>query len=127
MFAFMEPGKEQRWWLGFPVYRAVSWLQFEVFSCLVMCESYDFRIKLVLYFSADRLTTLLRTEGFPPFKLFLSHSFPNLLPLQIPDSVGECHVKLFLTDWRITVAGTKDIDGGEQSQGALRRKRWNSD
>lgn len=36
-------------------------------------------------------------------------------------------MKLFLTGHRITVAETKDIDGGEWSQGALRRKRWNSD
>lgn len=79
-------------------------------------------------FLEDRLATLLRKVAFFIKMDFFPHSsFPNVLPLQIPDSVGGCHVKLFLTDQRITVAGTKEIDEGERSQGALRRKRRNSD
>lgn len=57
------------------------------------------------------------------FTIFSSHSFfPNLLPSQIPGSVGECHVKLFLTAQRITVAGTKDSDGGEAVPRGLEKK-----
>lgn len=56
-------------------------------------------------------------------QFFLSHSFfPNPRPSQIPGSVGECHVKLFLTAQRITVAGTKDSDGGEAVPRDLEKK-----
>jgi len=93
-----------------------------------MHETRDFRMKHILYFFSRQAYNITEKVGFfPSNDFFFFFSFPNQLPWQIPDSFGEHHAKLFLTDQRITVAGTKDIDEGEQSQGALRRKRWNSD
>lgn len=132
--------RESFWWLGLLVYAVVPLLQF---TCLLMFSnawetwledggwlgSFAILFVVMLFFPLQQTglqqVSWKKVECFPSDDF--SHSFPNLLPLQIPNSVGKCHVKLFLTDQRITVARIKDMAGGEQSQGVWRRKRWNSD
>lgn len=59
---------------------------------------------------------------FSSLQFFFHSFFPNALPSNIPGSVGACHVRLFLTAQRITVAGTKDSDGGEVVPRGLEKK-----